>query len=259
MQRKYLIVLFILLTHWACKKDNPSPHKEASSVESIIRITKNSELYEKYKYTNSKAIYYKDYSGEQLKTYHFQYDSSGLVSETLVKDEYENILSRYEYRYNKKDSLISSISIYKMKDNDLTFIETKELIYDSLQRLTKIEGYLPETFAYQDKNVIKHGEVSNDGIWTDYTYSHDNKSNILSEIGVPLKEVKFISHHNILSKTAKWDEYIDIMEQEDTTNRVISKTELVYSSTFEYNSKRLPQVEYRKYSDRTDTLNYFYE
>jgi|GEM_PF-3941648 len=254
MKKLTLILLIFSLIFQNCHKDNET---EQTDKLYLLKITKNSKQYLEYKYSDSQIIYFKNFSDSIYKKWEFEYNSLNELTKINEYNKNDQQISRFEYVYNT-DSLISSIFIYKINNGQESLIEEQKLNYDNENKLIKIDAYLPETFEYDGLDIIKHGKVSDQGIWKDFEYSYDNKNNVLSKIGMPAISPNYISKHNIDSVIANWTEYIDNMGI-DSIESTKKHKDLIYSSIFEYNENGYPKIEYRNYSNYVDTIEYIYE
>jgi len=252
--KKIAIIIFpVIAILLSCEIKKVDPDREEPQ---ILRITKNSKLYAEYKYSNSQMIYFKDYSGTEFEESLFEYNSLNILNNVTILDKNGDMITRNEFAYIH-DSLISSVTVYKIKDDIESIIEIKYFEYDSLKRLTKIDAYFPETFEYFENDIVKHGEVNiSTQTWTEYTYTYDEEINVLANIGMPLIAVEHISKHNINSVTSHW---IELSFENLGEIIEIYHDDLIYTSIFEYNENGYPKIEYRNYSNKIDTIRYMYE
>jgi hypothetical protein len=220
-------------------------------------ILKNYDTIAYYIYYDSMVIYSKTFYDQTMIT-DYIYNSSDSLIRMVINDLSTQSITYKDINYNSS-GLINTIDVSRVNQSGDSLTEKQVFDYDPNGNLVKINAYLPETFKYKLDNVIENGKVNVKLlVWTDYIYTYDSKYNPLLDIGLPKISAINISNNNITSVIAHWTSYSDCLMPPDTEIVTFDHIDTIYNSEFDYNSDNLPFIEYRHYSDRTDTLEYLY-
>jgi len=253
--KKLIVIMTVILgiIFSGCKKEDPNSISPDNLTDSVLTekhsllIIKNGTNHIEYLYTDSTIISYTNYSSGEHNEYIFTNDST-VINTYNIND----ILKNKETYYFNTENQIEYVNCYK--DENATFVQKK--IYEYQQQvLTKVDGYIPELFKFQNGNIQEYETVSDDAIWTKYKYEYNNKQNAFFMINLPETEIQYISNNAIVSVIAEWTENVDGMGQ---TIPSIEHIDTIYTSTFEYNTEGLISKEFRKLSNSIDTLEYLY-
>ena len=124
--------------------------------------------------------------------YTYGFDKEGREILFIKYDMYGNISSKYERRYNEKDSLIY-LREFIWGENFGTYIEEKSYFYNPLGLLQELKGYslkesdtlflYRELYKYNDKQQLLESHYYNKDTLTETTiYSYNNKGKLIKKL-----------------------------------------------------------------------------
>ena len=124
--------------------------------------------------------------------YTYGFDKEGREILFIKYDMYGNISSKYERRYNEKDSLIY-LRKFIWGENFGTYIEEKSYFYNPLGLLQELKGYslkesdtlflYRELYKYNDKQQLLESHYYNKDTLTETTiYSYNNKGKLIKKL-----------------------------------------------------------------------------
>jgi hypothetical protein len=259
MKNNKVILILIMYLVLGCEKE-PSNNQDINTLTKYtFLIINKSDTVSKLIYSDSLIFLYKTMENNMFEETYYHYDSIGLLI-GLTTNNVKNNLKTFKDFYYDSVKRISTIKVCQILQNGDSLKEVQTLDYNENGKLININAFLPETFEYENSNVIKNGNVNVDkAIWTDYSLSYDNYNNPFYNIGLPMISVKELSQNNIITKIAKWIEYPDCMVPGDVNCKPINHNDTIYTSTFEYNNDNKPKFEYRKSKSGIDTLRFIYK
>ena len=124
--------------------------------------------------------------------YTYGFDKEGKEILFIEYDMHGNISSKYERRYNEKDSLIY-LREFIWGENFGTYIEEKSYFYNPLGLLQELKGYslkesdplslYRELYKYNDKQQLLESHYYNKDTLTETTiYSYNNKGKLIKKL-----------------------------------------------------------------------------
>ena len=124
--------------------------------------------------------------------YTYGFDKEGREILFIKYDMHGNISSKYERRYNEKDSLIY-LREFIWGENFGTYIEEKSYFYNPLGLLQELKGYslkesdplslYRELYKYNDKQqLLESHYYSNDTLTETTIYSYNNKGKLIKKL-----------------------------------------------------------------------------
>ena len=124
--------------------------------------------------------------------YTYGFDKEGREILFIKYDMYGNISSKYERRYNEKDSL-TYLREFIWGENFGTYIEEKSYFYNPLGLLQELKGYslkesdplslYRELYKYNDKQQLLESHYYNKDTLTETTiYSYNNKGKLIKKL-----------------------------------------------------------------------------
>ena len=124
--------------------------------------------------------------------YTYGFDKEGREILFIKYDMHGNIRSKYERRYNEKDSL-TYLRKFIWGENFGTYIEEKSYFYNSLGLLQELKGYslkesdplfiYRELYKYNDKQqLLESHYYSNDTLTETTIYSYNNKGKLIKKL-----------------------------------------------------------------------------
>ena len=124
--------------------------------------------------------------------YTYGFDKEGREILFIKYDMYGNISSKYERRYNEKDSLIY-LRKFIWGENFGTYIEENSYFYNPLGLLQELKGYslkesdplfiYRELYKYNDKQqLLESHYYSNDTLTETTIYSYNNKGKLIKKL-----------------------------------------------------------------------------
>ena len=124
--------------------------------------------------------------------YTYGFDKEGKEILFIKYDMHGNINSKYERRYNEKDSL-TYLREFIWGENFGTYIEEKSYSYNTLGLLQEVKGYIleggvglslnRELYKYNDKQqLLERHYYSNDTLIETTIYSYNNKGKLIKKL-----------------------------------------------------------------------------
>lgn len=194
---KYILIPFLFLST-AISAQNTANKIEKYKIDPAINDEFKRPLLGKVK-TMHTAHYFIEYNKyDTIKkelfdnNYTYGFDKEGREILFIKYDMYGNISSKYERRYNEKDSLIY-LREFIWGENFGTYIEEKSYFYNPLGLLQELKGYslkesdtlflYRELYKYNDKQQLLESHYYNKDTLTETTiYSYNNKGKLIKKL-----------------------------------------------------------------------------
>ena len=194
---KYILIPFLFLST-AVFAQNTADKIERYKIDPAINDEFKRPLLGKVK-TMHTAHYFIEYNKyDTIKkelfdnNYTYGFDKEGREILFIKYDMYGNISSKYERRYNEKDSLIY-LREFIWGENFGTYIEEKSYFYNPLGLLQELKGYslkesdtlflYRELYKYNDKQQLLESHYYNKDTLTETTiYSYNNKGKLIKKL-----------------------------------------------------------------------------
>ena len=178
--------------------------------------------------------------------YTYGFDKEGREILFIEYDMHGNISSKYERRYNEKDSL-TYLREFIWGENFGTYIEEKSYFYNPLGLLQELKGYslkesdplslYRELYKYNDKQQLLESHYYNKDTLTETTiYSYNNRGKLIKELDY-LKgkldseyKLEYDENDNLIKEDytrIPTNEKNIIMYQYDDQNRLILAKEII--------------------------------
>ena len=194
---KYILIPFLFFST-AISAQNTANKIEKYKIDPAINDEFKRPLLGKVK-TMHTAHYFIEYNKyDTIKkelfdnNYTYGFDKEGREILFIKYDMYGNISSKYERRYNEKDSLIY-LREFIWGENFGTYIEEKSYFYNPLGLLQELKGYslkesdtlflYRELYKYNDKQQLLESHYYNKDTLTETTiYSYNNKGKLIKKL-----------------------------------------------------------------------------
>ena len=194
---KYILIPFLFLST-AISAQNTANKIEKYKIDPAINDELKRPLLGKVK-TMHTAHYFIEYNKyDTIKkelfdnNYTYGFDKEGREILFIKYDMHGNISSKYERRYNEKDSLIY-LREFIWGENFGTYIEEKSYFYNPLGLLQELKGYslkesdplslYRELYKYNDKQQLLESHYYNKDTLTETAiYSYNNKGKLIKKL-----------------------------------------------------------------------------
>ena len=194
---KHLLILFLFIST-AISAQNTTNKVEKYKINPELDYPFEKPLLGKVK-TMHTAHYFIEYNKyDTIKkeifdnNYTYGFDKEGKEILFIKYDMHGNISSKYERRYNEKDSL-TYLKEFIWGENFGTYIEEKSYFYNPLGLLQELKGYslkesdslslYRELYKYNDKQQLLESHYYNKDTLTETTiYSYNNKGKLIKKL-----------------------------------------------------------------------------